>query len=278
MKKKCEKLFWIVFSIIAVMLFVFVIPIVINWLYSRPASIPLFAMSWEAKDALAFYGSILGAGATILALVATIRFTTNNQKGERKLAIKPYLQTKFILKPSFDSIFKGDLSYFAIGKGIVEGSPIPFDELREIKRLHDKYKCDLTAKGIAASESFKEKYKDYFSKNYVFIYEIVNCGAGNAVDVNVTIDNIPIREGFCVSTVDSVKFVIVISGELAKIEKFISIHIEYSDVCSLARYAQSECFRLLKDDNDEFTVVRYGEDLLTQPREILNRRNNNGET
>ena len=110
MKKKCKKLFWIVFSIIVVMLFVFVIPIVINWLYSRHASIPLFAMSWDAKDALAFYGSILGAGATILALVATFRFTSNNQKGEQKLAIKPNLQTKFILKPSFDSMFKDDLS------------------------------------------------------------------------------------------------------------------------------------------------------------------------
>ena len=60
--------------------FVFVVPIIINWMYKTPARLPIFAMSWEAKDVLSFYGSILGAAATIIALTKTIKFTRENQR------------------------------------------------------------------------------------------------------------------------------------------------------------------------------------------------------
>ena len=90
-KKKILKIVaWYFVSIV----FIFIIPIAINWAYKTPASLPIFSMDWEAKDVLSFYGSLLGAAATIIALKETISFTRESQKEARKLSIRPYLETQ----------------------------------------------------------------------------------------------------------------------------------------------------------------------------------------
>ena len=76
MKNKLKKqisnyLYWGIMAILSI----FVVPFVINLLYSKPAILPSFAMTWEASDVLVFYGSLLGATATIYALNRTIKFT-----------------------------------------------------------------------------------------------------------------------------------------------------------------------------------------------------------
>ena len=42
------------------------IPLLINWLFTMPARRTLFAVDWDAKDALAYYGSALGFIGTVI--------------------------------------------------------------------------------------------------------------------------------------------------------------------------------------------------------------------
>ena len=134
-----------VIATIALIFFVFVIPIVINWMYKTPAKLPIFAMSWEAKDVLSYYGSILGAVATIIALTATIKFTRENQKEERKLSIRPYLQTSKFNYTSFEGIpTTKDVIYMDIKPNIVNYQGGVPDDISGIIDLKNKRVFDKT--------------------------------------------------------------------------------------------------------------------------------------
>lgn len=60
--------------------FVVGIPIIINELYKREG---WYSTVWTGADVLAYYGTLLGAAATILALVVTIRVTQEQVRAER---------------------------------------------------------------------------------------------------------------------------------------------------------------------------------------------------
>lgn len=51
--KFVNSLLWFIVGVF----FTIVIPLVINYVFTIPASSPWFAVDWEAKDALAFYGA-----------------------------------------------------------------------------------------------------------------------------------------------------------------------------------------------------------------------------
>ena len=42
------------------------IPLLINWAFSVPAWCEFFAVDWEAKDALSYYGEALGFVGTVI--------------------------------------------------------------------------------------------------------------------------------------------------------------------------------------------------------------------
>lgn len=56
----------IIVVILAVLFAVIVVPLIINWSFTIPAKWPFLAVSWEAKDALAYYGSALGFIGTVI--------------------------------------------------------------------------------------------------------------------------------------------------------------------------------------------------------------------
>lgn len=59
---------WIatIIAILIVILAVLGVPLAINWAFTRPAICDFFAVSWDAKDALAYYGSALGFLGTVV--------------------------------------------------------------------------------------------------------------------------------------------------------------------------------------------------------------------
>ena len=62
----------IVIIIIITLLAVIGIPLLINWLFSQPALWSSFAVNWEVKDALAYYGSALGFIGTVALGIITV--------------------------------------------------------------------------------------------------------------------------------------------------------------------------------------------------------------
>lgn len=56
----------VVGCVIAVLFSVAGVPLLINWAFTVPALCDFFAVGWEAKDALAYYGSALGFMGTVI--------------------------------------------------------------------------------------------------------------------------------------------------------------------------------------------------------------------
>lgn len=75
--------FWIV---VAAIFFTVAVPIIINESYKFGSQTGVFCLTeWKAADMLTYYGSVLGGGATVLALVYTIVFTRMQLRRERFL-------------------------------------------------------------------------------------------------------------------------------------------------------------------------------------------------
>lgn len=86
--------------LLAIIVFVFIFPGAINALFllGHYLEIP-YNIAWSAGETLLFYGSIIGALATIIAVVATIMYTKQSQKTERELNTKAQdEQRKFSLE------------------------------------------------------------------------------------------------------------------------------------------------------------------------------------
>ena len=61
----------ILIGIASIILAVIGIPLIINWFFSMPACCDFFAVDWEAKDSLAYYGDALGfIGTVVLGAIA----------------------------------------------------------------------------------------------------------------------------------------------------------------------------------------------------------------
>ena len=262
-----------VIATIALIFFVFVIPIVINWMYKTPAKLPIFAMSWEAKDVLSYYGSILGAVATIIALTATIKFTRENQKEERKLSIRPYLQTSKFNYTSFEGIpTTKDVIYMDIKPNIVNYQGGVLDDISGIidlknKRVFDKtYNLDGIDNGMYISN-----VNNYFSSRYLLCYEIKNCGAGNAINVSLNINSRCFVPSFCVTTTESAKIMFILNKELLELsgEYVLKIAFVYNDIASLGKYYQTETIIFSnKNKYGELKTIQRADGLLTPPMEI----------
>lgn len=78
----------LMFGILATLVLLIGIPFLINVLYMLPIwfpHIPRLVTMWSSSDVLAYYGTILGAAATIGALVGTIGFTQKQIQRENYL-------------------------------------------------------------------------------------------------------------------------------------------------------------------------------------------------
>lgn len=62
----------VIIGAIIVLLAVCGVPLLINWAFSEPAWLDCFAVDWEAKDALAYYGSALGFIGTVVLGAITV--------------------------------------------------------------------------------------------------------------------------------------------------------------------------------------------------------------
>lgn len=275
---KENRIFRIIAWYIIGFFFAIIVPIGINWIYKIPAWHPVSEMSWEAKDALQFYGSLLGATATIFALVSTIRFTVNSQKEERKLTIKPRLDSK--LKGHNKNLLSitedDDFVFIEYSDTLMVSSEIIPEEIAKILALQKKLEMtnvrvtgdmeEFIREGLY--ESFKKKYDTYIDKHLLILYEIYNYGANNALEVNFKINGNGACPPFCVPTNIAKRFILIFDEDYLLNEgKEIEISLTYTDICSLGKYNQKEKVFLCKKDSN-FQIVQIGDINLCSPIEL----------
>ena len=245
MKKNGEKRGYNMLWVLIMLFLIFGVPFVINLAYTTPAVHPMFVMDWSGADALAYYGALIGAFATIYVLRRTIRFTIENQKEERILSIKPYLH-----------------SYS-----------------RQITLRVDPMLSDVTwVVEVTESQLYSVTHRynpteleDSF-ENYIFIlYELENAGANSAVNLQFLLNGRKCVPNFCIASDSRKKFLFVIKKSLVRKEKTgfpMSISIGYSDICSYQWYEQNESFSIHVTSNYEGAYVQCAEGFLTEPHVV----------
>jgi hypothetical protein len=265
--------------LVIILFFACVVPLTLDWAFKTPALLPVFAVAWKVEDALSFYGDILGAAATIFVLQRTIRFTVENQKDERKLSIKPYLETK---KYNYTDVLKiptdQDITYLNISKrGITFQGALP-DDIMDLRILQDRMKNQLSIDPFDQA-TFDLRIETLMKTKYYLYYEVSNCGAGNAINVHLYVNNNPLLPSFCVTTDTPKKFMFILNSDLLDTDTNEYTHklfFAYDDIASLARYQQSEYIIFSRSDTNNLKTFQQSGSLLTKPVEIPKEVRKNG--
>ena len=277
--KKLPKSIWII--IISCFFLGVVIPFIINWLYSMPAPVSFLAMRWDAADVLGFYGSLLGAAATIFVLQQTIEFTKDSQKEDRKLSIKPRLETDWIpYAKHLLSLDQDEYLFVYFEENQITSSKLLPDRIATMLSL--KKKLDESARSPNYDDySFNEVTLNYatesfLEKNSMTLYEIRNYGAANAIDVSLQINGIEVCQRFCISTDQPKRIVLIVhENQLVNKHKQMDISLHYTDICSIGLYQQTETLHIRKNANS-FDIIQNDNDYLSTPTELIRKDNQNG--
>ncbi|MCI1930576.1 MAG: hypothetical protein LKJ13_02650 [Clostridia bacterium] len=188
-----------------------------------------YVTCWDSGDLLLFYGNLVSAFATIVALIGTIRFTKSINDRERKERIAPclYFEAEPVTKEC--AILKNDVIFMSYTKFGIASSPVP-----------------LSGLGIEV-EGVDSKVKSV--KAIVFIeYIVKNIGAGAAKDINFTINNFTAIK-FTLPVNYEKKFIITFNKNLFNKEGTdFEFTFTYSDIQSLDSYRQVDIRRFYNDN------------------------------
>lgn len=255
-----------------ILIAVFSLPLVIVHFVFKFNCHPLLHATWTSGDVLGYFGEMIGAAATIFAIIITIQLAEEGrqedhkrQKCERKLSVKPYLQTFFspiFSKNDVDKYFD-EIVYYVIypenSKSEKEVFPSVSLEIPGIFRVSEKN----------ASEHRIDTKLRFFNDYYVFFYSIENIGAGNAINIQFYLNEIPFIPFFSLAINGQRDFIFVFPKNVIENDEFlVSFRFEYSDVASISCYAQNEVIRLLCNEEGKPNFRRMLCDLISPPQEI----------
>lgn len=259
---------YIIVAFVALLLVVGV-PLVMTWIGNQPNEDPVL----EMKDYMEYYGSIvgslIGAIATVLVLVKTIDFTIKNQKDERKLSVRPYLELSKYHITKLEELSNSENAVFVeISKGLIESQVVIPERIARMKKTEEKLRKSKSP-NMTETVLSAVSVGSFFKNNYILQVDIYNNGAGNAIDVEYRINERPITGPFCVTTDRRKRLIFVLNDDmLENDESTLSFTLEYSDVVLLARYQQKESINFFRATNGDLMISQFSEDLLTKPVEI----------
>jgi preprotein translocase subunit SecE len=224
-------------------------PLIINSLYKVDAPIELLNSEWEASDLLGYYGAILSTVATIVAIMWTISFTIDNQLMERKLSIRPYIQTKWS-----PVLTKNDLMFDTHSAVFIEQFNGCFMSSHEPTKLFSNEDANI----------YNRK------KKYLLKYDLCNIGSGNAININISINSSLITQPFGIPMNECRTLVIVLEGNIYKDKNVpLVVKFDYNDVSMLAKYYQIEKFNLYRSKDGMLNMSQVGEDIMSPPTEVI---------
>lgn len=231
-------------------------------LFTLPYTIPLvFDTVFEDGEILGFYGSIIGAVATMLALFLMIQFTIKNQLDERRKTIKPHLQTKaFPLRDSYST----GLS--------VDDNPFFLQYSNDNQEIQSGYNClyfimnDLLSNDHTTAIHALADSTDYLTIKY----SISNVGGNSALSIRFSINGHTALSNFSIP-VGANKTVYIIFGKelLENNMRKIEFIFRYTDIASLAQYEQRENIWIEAWAQDSLRYYQKGNEYLSEPIEIV---------
>ena len=188
----------IVIAIVILLVFLVVVPSLINLLFKLHPSVDFFSAEWSAGDALNYYGALIASIATIVGVYLSITYAQKSYKDDEKNRQRPYLALTHIKTDTkvslFDSLsgsneadadansshyleYRLDHVYVLLGeKGITYQN-----------KLNDKQRSIVMQGGlkwIRKDNTAKLAFHDYIS----LPFEIENVGNGAAIDLKLSMN------------------------------------------------------------------------------------------
>ena len=237
------------FSIILGVIFIPII--VIHILFSIYPANDWWISKWSAGELLDYFGSIMGAISTIIALIVTIIYTNDSQRKQNILSVRPYLQSEYMPMFNYTDIekYSSNPLYIVFSSSITSSSAEPY-MLNEMKK-----------------QDFNKS--EFFKKHYLINYTLKNVGADNATNIKWTLNNNPIIPEFALSKDERAEYVIVVNSSILEHNKAIlNFKYEFDDVLGLASYRQEETIDIIKDDVG-LTSLQDKDNLLSSPKRII---------
>jgi hypothetical protein len=113
------------------------------------------------------------------------------------------------------------------------------------------------------------KSLDFMKKTHVLQYSLSNCGAGNAVNIEININDNKVMPPFVLVVDKKIKFIMLLESELlADNEYIVEISITYGDVASIGIYKQEERIRFFRCEDNTLSTSQKIEWFLSKPEEV----------
>lgn len=259
----------VVFIIVAIM-----VPFGINEAYMKNDG---YITIWGAEDVFAFWGDVVGAGATILAVVYTILYTEFTRKKDKQLSVQPYINTYFSIWESEDIEKKQwDYEYAIVfGKDIELYGTIVFPNPIHAVRAVNDFEVTEDTKDIfhqmklISAEAKLQSLTDFF----IFDYEIENVGIGTAIDIQLLINKHKAILPFSITANNSKKYLFVCDLSKLQVNENwnLQIDIAFCNVYKTTGYLQKESFSVHRNDDEQKTlqISKNFDQAITVPKEIL---------
>lgn len=190
-----------VLAILTAIIFLFIIPLVINWLFKVASPIEIFVAEWDAGDALSFYGALLASVATIIGVYLSILYAHKNYREDERTRNKPYLALTHLRSKSNANIFNTTCSKKEDGLDPAELMNPPTYEEFKVEKLY----VDITPAGIEFKSGLTEEQQKILtyagavwkrngneyalvSENFISLpFDVENVGNGAAIDFIVSL-------------------------------------------------------------------------------------------
>ncbi len=195
----------------------------------------------SADGILGFLGEIIGAVATIIAVISTIKYEKKKEVRERVVLNKPWITTDYELisdNAQLSQLRNKVLYVYKFGSGFCSSSIIPM-------KLENK------------------KY-EFNSTECVIYYTFLNSGGNTATNLNIEINGKKILQPFCLPLGKEQKWVIILPKINDENESKYTISFNYGDIVSGTQYEQHEVLTI-KKYFDGLTLSQDEKELLTSP-------------
>ncbi|GEM_PF-1710135 len=195
----------------------------------------------SADGILGFLGEIIGAVATIIAVISTIKYEKKKEVRERVVLNKPWITTDYELisdNAQLSQLRNKVLYVYKFGSGFCASSTVPM-------KLEDK------------------NYK-FNSTECVIYYTFLNSGGNTATNLNIEINGKKILQPFCLPLGKEQKWVIILPKINDENESKYTISFNYGDIVSGTQYEQHEVLTI-KKYFDGLTLSQDEKELLTSP-------------
>lgn len=252
------KRFWTWGKISIILLFIFISvvgPFVINKAYvlGEKNREDAYITIWGAEEVFGFWGEVVGAGATVLALIYTIMYTEYQRISERKELSKPHLYTTWVDWGIQDKVYKKwDKDYSIIlGKEIDTWGTSNYPPIIERIRRTERLDYQEIPEGVV--ERVQTESADALiecQRNHIVLeYYVKNVGVGTASNIRLTFGDSEILLPFALAVAEEYKILFDIDLTNLKEEEqwVIELKYNYSNIYGDDNFTQKEAFIAYKN-------------------------------